>query len=232
MQRFWLFILLGVLVTAALAVEPEEMYPPAASLPGPPPVPVAEYVDGDRDVGNCRGYECPPVHHPICSHAGIPELFCEPPLGYYVNNAMRAQVRQGVADQLVIYHYDFLFGRYAADLSPRGKHQLDICARLMTSTGAGPLVIEASADPKLDHFRRLSVIAALVEINDAIPAEAVVIGRPRTPALRGEEATLVYGNELLNTQNRGRLITPSATISTSFSASSSSASNFGAGISR
>ena len=95
----------------------------------------------------------------------------------------------------------------------------------MVYTGAGPLVIEATMNPRLDQARRLNVLETLTQINDSIPLEAVVIGRPRQPAMRGVEATIIHDTNLANTTARGRMIGPTgSTEASSFSASSTTTS--------
>jgi len=80
------------------------------------------------------------------THWGHHEYFIERPFGSFLNENFQTQIANGVVDQIVLYHYDFLDGR--AELNIRGKEKLERIRCWMEQTGQ-PIVIEPSSDPRL-----------------------------------------------------------------------------------
>ena len=140
------------------------------------------------------------------SHWGYCEFFSERPFGTLVNAHMQTQAWNGLADQTVLYRYDFVNeqGRDRARLNPRGQQQLKKFANVQRTTGL-PLVIEQTLEsPGLDDARRQSVLAALGQLGAPVIPELVVVGKPNAFGVSAEEGELIYPNQLLQTQERGR----------------------------
>jgi hypothetical protein len=136
-----------------------------------------------------------------------PGYYQERPFGTYVRAAAIGQIRNGLADQMVLYRYDFRDGSRAAELSPRGKYQLTKFAMRAFQCGM-PILIEETPDtPEVASARRDYVIGALRELDSdfAQPEDLVVVGRPRLPGLNGNEALIIDVNLLQQTQSRGTI---------------------------
>jgi hypothetical protein len=136
------------------------------------------------------------------SHWGYPENFIERPFGSDVLQAEQMQIVNGLKDQQVLYHYDFLPDQ-PATLSPRGRYQLLKIVRRMEIATA-PIVIQtAITNPELDNARRDHVIAVMQQAGVDVVPEMVVVDYPPLPGLQGTEGMLIYNNLLGQTQDRG-----------------------------
>jgi hypothetical protein len=140
---------------------------------------------------------------------------------------MSVQIVNALANQLVLYHYDFGSGDRASRLSLRGKRQLVKYAPRALALGR-PIVIEPSPGmPVRDEARRDSVIETLTELYPNASefwadGRHVVVALPTEPGLRGEEALLIDDNLLDRTQSGSTLGLGSEGMD--FGASSSSSS--------
>jgi hypothetical protein len=139
--------------------------------------------------------------------ANHPRYYFERPFGTYFRSAMNQQICNGIADQMVLYHYDFRDGEQAAELTLRGKYQLTKFATRLLSCGYPILIQDTPANPALADTRRQSVLTALADLDPALAnvEASVVIGRPRPPGLRGVEAQIIDDNNLQQTEARGTL---------------------------
>jgi hypothetical protein len=142
--------------------------------------------------------------HMQASHWGYPEYFEERPYGSYVLQAEQMQVYNGLRDQQVLYNYDFVIG--TAELKPRGEYELQKIIRRMETVPC-PIIIQSvdvnNPNPELDEARRQSVLEALRKAGVPASDELVVTNRPPLPGLQGVEGSIIYGNMLGQTEERG-----------------------------
>jgi hypothetical protein len=132
---------------------------------------------------------------------GFPEYFKGPPLGASVFQANQAQVANGDAARMTLYHYDF--DPDGEHLTLRGRDRLVQIVATMPSNGF-PLIIERTpANPALAEKRRLVVLNELAHGPFPVPDERVLIGIPLPNGLSGREAVLIYGNLLSQTASKG-----------------------------
>lgn len=210
----------------AVVPAPREIVP---QPPGPPayaptitaePQNVSPVISQDYGcIDGCgRGHRCGGRgKHTIC--------YKDAPPGWYLHNALQIQISRGIADQMVLYHYDFLEGHDSAQLSRRGKWQLQKFASAIASHGY-PVIIQPSYDASgLDTARRAQVLAELQTFVPDVTEESVLIAKPHAVGLRGVEALSIDNNNLLQTQSRGTL-TPGLNFGTT-SGTESSGSFFG-----
>jgi hypothetical protein len=113
------------------------------------------------------------------------------------------QVLNGLRDQQVLYDYDFYTGDRAAELTPRGQYQLSKIIRRMEIAPCPIIVQTAITNPELDEARRQSVLEALRKAGVPASEDLVVADRPPVPGLQGVEGSIIYGNMLGQTQERG-----------------------------
>jgi hypothetical protein len=143
-----------------------------------------------------RWYHCRAKPALQASHWGYPELFQPRPFGSYVRTAGVAQIGNGLAAQLVLYHYDFVRpdGLPGVELNLRGRVRLEKLAEL-AATGFAPLVIELhETDPELNAARKAHVLAQLAQLGPGLPEDQVVVGRPAARGLAGADAAAIYAN--------------------------------------
>jgi len=131
---------------------------------------------------------------------GYADLFIDRPFGTYMRGAVNTQVANGLVAQLALYQYDFLNedGEPDTRLSRRGRFQLERMLHLLPFAQC-PIVIEATADSKLNEIRRASVLADLKSLGFAIPDQSVVVGRPRARGMDAIEAIKDYGMMIQST---------------------------------
>ena len=139
------------------------------------------------------------------NHWGYADQFEEVPLGASVQAHLRVQICNGLADQTVLYRYDFRVGPVstAALLNPHGRKRLDEIVRIMQDHGLHPLVIEPTGNEALDAARRDRVLKLMAQTNFTVPEEWVVVAEPRSRGRDGVEAALDYQNLLRQTQSQG-----------------------------
>ena len=177
--------------------KPPELGSPTPTAPeaSPAPAPEAEAVPspagGDfipRGCG-CRSLDC-----------------CEWPFGACTRAAFKTQICNGLAGGFVLYEYDFCDAAACDNykLSPKGYERLADIARMFPCMNFHPILIESTPhDAKLDAARREYVWKQLLQLNSPVPFQLVVVGHPRTPALRGDEADIIYKNLLKQTESSG-----------------------------
>ncbi|MEI8372310.1 MAG: hypothetical protein WCJ35_05660 [Planctomycetota bacterium] len=124
------------------------------------------------------------------------------PLGASVRAHICYQVNNGIAAQMVLYHYDFNDPAVGnpAKLSPYGLRRLSEIAKWIQAGNVCPVMIEHTlGSPALDTARQMHVATVLGELS---LAPQVVIAD--TPAgLRGDEALLIHQNLLQQTSAGG-----------------------------
>jgi len=154
---------------------------------------------------NCRYSTC--KRRAQCRAWGYPQEFCERPFGSYVRSHLHRQVANGLADQMVIYHFDFFDTNtnQADQLKPRGVRQVSEVAKLATMLSDEYFIvtIEATGDSELDHRRRIQVFERLTELGSPVALNQVVTGRPAAVGLDGLEAFEIYKNQLQQTKQQG-----------------------------
>ena len=137
------------------------------------------------------------------NHWGYPENFVAEPHGASIYAHFNAQVGNGQAAQLALYHFDFHdgLGKKAAKLNSYGVDRLTQLSGLLMQSGL-PLVIQRTQDnPQLDQARRAEVIDQLARVCPApIEPERVIVGRPIALGLDARESALIYLNLLKQTQ--------------------------------
>src|SRR5262245_27717869 len=145
---------------------------------------------------------------------GYPDEFHERPLGSAVHETVDKQRSNGEAALMVLHHQDFGSGPEQGELNARGREELRKVAELLPKSFA-PVIIERSADARLDERRRQTVIAELNNGKFPVPDERVIIGPDVAFGVGGVEAGLIGINLLHQTEARGRgLGTVGAAIST------------------
>jgi len=139
------------------------------------------------------------------SHWGYAENFHERPFGTVVREHLQAQVFNGLADQMVLYQYDFSDGPAPAvsQLNPRGRERLRELARMSNEMGL-PITIErARNNVVVDHAHRRAVLRELDRQGIRLSPEMVVVAKPRAFGIGGEDAEIMFSNLLEQTRSRG-----------------------------
>lgn len=152
-----------------------------------------------------RWWHCRAKPRLQASHWGYAEFFHERPFGTFVHDHLQRQVFQGLANQLVLYRYDFSDGPglAAAQLNARGRERLRELARMSRETGL-PITIERSrGNAGMDQGRRQAVLRELERQAIALSPEMVVVARPRAIGIDGEDAEIMFLNRLEQTRARG-----------------------------
>lgn len=134
------------------------------------------------------------------THWGYPEEFCEKPFGWYVYSAARTQVANGEAARMVLFEYDFVEDSH--ELNDRGLLQLSRIA-YMLPRNFFPVIVEAAPNPDLASRRRDEVVRLLAAGNFPVPPERVVVSRPISAGIAGDQAEIIYGSVLGTVQNGG-----------------------------
>jgi hypothetical protein len=137
------------------------------------------------------------------------------PFGHCLTTALGQQVINGIADRMVLYHYDFGYGENASKLSLRGKAQLVKFARGVLRSGLPITVQSTPGNSTLDELRRANVLEELMQLDTSASADWVIVDKPRAHGLRGLEAIEIDANNILNTRYRGTLLAPPASSSDS-----------------
>lgn len=117
---------------------------------------------------------------------GYPDLFVEPPPGYY--NAEIFGLMRAKADhhRFTLYHSDFLDN--SDRLSPAGAGRFNVMAQRMRGW-LGPVMIEWSPDqPGLAEARRASVVGLLQGTGLPVIPERVVVAPSPYPGAFGQDA--------------------------------------------
>jgi hypothetical protein len=182
---------------------------PRPAIPGESPCPFNGDVGFGRIDGNCGDCDEACLRDRIrASHqAHHPRYYFERPFGTYVRDAASQQIYNGLADQMVLYHYDFRNGEQGTELSLRGKYQLTKFANRLFRCGFPIVIQETPENPTVADARRQNVIDELKLLDPEfnLADSSVVVGRPRVPGLRGLEGQIIDDNNLQQTQARGTL---------------------------
>jgi hypothetical protein len=125
------------------------------------------------------------------------------PFGASVSAAMKAQIANGLGAQMVLYRYDFCdaAGPDRYKLNETGTARLADIAEMVPQLCYHPIVIERTrGNAALDAARRAYVVKTLGQMNSSIPEQLVVVGKPETRGLSGEESAIVHKNVLKQTE--------------------------------
>jgi hypothetical protein len=141
------------------------------------------------------------------SHWGYCNYFDERPFGDSVLAAATRQIQRGLEDSMMLYHYDFYpaESEREAELTPRGRTQLQKLLSRMQITSV-PIQVQTSRDDtKLDELRRQHVVS---ELSRFVPGEvgALVVLAPIRHQGDAVEATRTYENLIQSVISRGRTI--------------------------
>ena len=141
------------------------------------------------------------------------------------------QVRNGIAAQMVLYHYDFNDPAVGdpSKLSPYGLRRLGEIVKLLQAGNACPVMIEQTiGSPALDTARQMHVVTALGEAS-LVPQ---VVIADTAAGLRGDEALSIHQSLLRQTAEGGATFIRQTSSGTGGSSSGGSPSAGGQGISQ
>jgi hypothetical protein len=133
---------------------------------------------------------------------GERDYFQAESFGGSVDCYLKAQIANGQAAQLMLYHFDFGDGQVdeAFRLNVYGHKRLKKMASLLAASSLPLMIEETIGNDPLDAARRQEVLR---ELNGLLPApispDRVVVMAPVTPGLRGVEALLIYNNLMRQT---------------------------------
>jgi hypothetical protein len=141
---------------------------------------------------------------------GRPELFYEPPPGFYVNQYLSLMQARADPHRFTLYQTDFLPGTNR--LSPTGATRFSVMAKRLPQW-LGPVLIEWSPDyPGLAEARRAAVLETLQRVGVAMIPERVVIAPSPYPGLLGADGNQNYTNMISrdNQAPQGLPLTPAS----------------------
>jgi hypothetical protein len=123
-------------------------------------------------------------------YIGRPDMFYEPPPGYFVRNQFGMMKAKTDPHRFTLYRTDFLPG--TARFSPPGAIRVSqISARL--PGWLGPVVVEGTPDePGMSEARRAAVLAALAATGQPVIPERVIIGPSPYPGTLGTDGANYY----------------------------------------
>lgn len=179
---------------------PDQALPPSGPALAAPPMGAGSpccSCTSCRRVGAWQGRIKPCLQY---SHWGYADQFEETPFGASVCQAKKVQICNGLADQIVLYLYDFCMATDGAQLNLRGRRRLSEIVTMMQSLNCHPLLIEASGNPELDAARKAYVLEMMAKANFPVPEDWVVVGQPKVRGLAGEEAVIIHSNMLRQTE--------------------------------
>jgi hypothetical protein len=123
---------------------------------------------------------------------GRPELFYEPPPGFYINEQFALMHAKADPHRFTLYQSDFLPGTTRP--SPTGATRFNLMAKRLPQW-LGPVIVEWSPDqPGLAEARRAAVLETLQKGGVAMIPERVVIGPSPYPGTLGADAVNYYNN--------------------------------------
>ncbi|WP_165252720.1 hypothetical protein [Paludisphaera soli] len=132
---------------------------------------------------------------------GYPEDFKPRPLGSSVYAMGRTMTANGAEARLALYDYDFVQG--SAELSERGRDQLELLAAQLAASPY-PLIVERTpGDPALAGARRRAVLDVLTAASFPIEEGRVLVGQPIPFGMSGVNAQIISANILNRTQQYG-----------------------------
>jgi len=151
------------------------------------------------------------------------------PNGTYACQWVHAERARAAQDSFVIYHYE-----WSADptkLTPSGQEHLAKIANGLCQKPF-PIVIEPSADRRLDELRKATVLETLVNGGCPVNPDRVIFSKPEAEGLYGLEAPAV-ARRMLSSQSSGMGMGSSAVGQGAFGGSQGNfgmSSGVGAGI--
>ncbi len=123
-------------------------------------------------------------------YIGRPDMFYEPPPGYFVRNTFGVMKAKADPHRFMLYRTDFLPG--TTRLSPLGAMRFNLMASRLPGW-LGPVVVEWSPDePGMAEARRQAVIATLAATGQPVIPERVVIGPSPFPGTLGTDGGNYY----------------------------------------
>jgi hypothetical protein len=129
---------------------------------------------------------------------GRPDLFYEPPPGFYANEHLALMQAKADPHRFTLYHSDFLPDTNR--LSPSGATRFNLIAARLPRW-LGPVIVEWSPDqPGLAEARRAAVLETLQRTGLAVIPERVVIGPSPYPGSLGPDAANNYNNMITRDQ--------------------------------
>jgi hypothetical protein len=132
---------------------------------------------------------------------GYPSEFDPAPLGASLYAHYRLHVENGDAARMVLYQYDF--AGCSAGLNLHGHDRL-VRIGALSSHNDFPIIIERTPwDPSIAEARRTAVIKELARGPFPVPPQRVVIGPAIATGLAGQEAMIIYLNQLDNLLQKG-----------------------------
>jgi hypothetical protein len=124
------------------------------------------------------------------TYIGRPDMFYEPPLGYYARNNFGVMKAKADPHRFTLYRTDFLPGTNR--LSPNGAMRFNLMAKRLPGW-LGPVMIEWSPDePGLAEARRAVVLAMLAGAGQPVIPQRVVIGPSPYPGTLGTDGANFY----------------------------------------
>jgi hypothetical protein len=131
------------------------------------------------------------------------------PNGTYACQWAHAETARADQDKFVIYQYEWAAD--ATQLTPYGQQHLAQIAQTLPQVSF-PVVIEPSADNRINETRRATILNALASNGSQVIPDRVVFGRSEAEGLYGGEARGIASG-MLGTQNEQRTNTTSASQS-------------------
>jgi hypothetical protein len=132
----------------------------------------------------------PPGRWLADTYIGRPDMFYEPPPGYYVRNIFGTMKAKADPHRFMLYRTDFLPGTNR--LSPPGAARFNLMASRLPGW-LGAVVVEGTPDePGLAEARRHTVLAALAARGQIIVPERVMIGPMLYPGTLGTDGANYY----------------------------------------
>jgi hypothetical protein len=183
--------------------------PALAQAPVPPTGPVP--VMADQQCGPIRRA----VRH-VCftikdKFIGYPDLFAEPPLGFYTYEAFALQEAHAEAHNFTLYRSDFI--NDSTTLSPIGAQRLSLMSARL-SCWLGPVTVEWTPDkPGLADSRRTALVALLQNAGLPIVPDRILVGPSPYPGTMGADAANNFGNMIVRGQQAAQIysVTPTST---------------------
>jgi hypothetical protein len=171
----------GALAAGLLAGASSAWAQPPYLPVGPAPLVEGPFVAGDRPPLGKRLHD---------AFIGRPDMFYEPPPGYYARSAFGTMKAKADPHRFTLYRSDFLPGTNR--LSPVGATRFNLIASRLPGW-LGPVVIEWSPDePGLAEARRQAVLATLASTGRPVIPERVVIGPSPFPGSLGTDSANNY----------------------------------------
>jgi hypothetical protein len=129
---------------------------------------------------------------------GYPDQFVEPPVGFFLYEAIGQMKARADTHFFILYRSDFMDG--STTLSPTGAQRLSLMAARLPGW-CGPVYVEWTPDkPGLAEARRVSMLALLQNAGLPIVAERVVVGPSPYPGEMGVDANNFYQNLIFRDQ--------------------------------